>query len=193
MGRILRPIAYYREALAAISTVIKSNGLRDLKLVFVNWASDAGIVREVRELIDALGLCGQVIFIDRELDAQELREVYAIADITLNLLRQDQLGSTIFEALAVGSLLVTTDLPQYQRVAAEGARFWFVRTSHVETDLARTLEELIQNLPQAKRRAILPNQEMVRAEYRFDKNSLAFVAAIRKVIQVVQEVPQVLS
>ncbi len=88
---------------------------------------------------------------------------------------------------------MTTDLPQYQRVSAEGARFWFVRTGHVETDLVRTLEELIPNLPLAKGRAILPNQEMVTAGYRFDKNSLAFVAAIRKVLQVVPKVPQVLS
>jgi len=177
MGRILRPIAYYREALAAIARVRDLAGLR---LIFIDWASDAAVVKEVRELLEEYGLTAQTIFIDRELDAAQLREIYAVSDVALNLMRQDQLGATIFESIAVGCLVVTTDLPQYRRVAREGVRLWFVRTSHVEADLARVLRELFEQLPQAKQSAVLPNQELVRQDYRFDRNSLLFVNAVRR-------------
>jgi glycosyltransferase involved in cell wall biosynthesis len=177
MGRILRPIAYYREALAAIAHVKDLAGLR---MIFIDWASDASVVEEVRELLEEYGLAAQTIFIDRELDAGQLREIYAVSDVALNLMRQDQLGATIFESIAVGCLVVTTDLPQYRRVAQEGVRLWFVRTSHVEADLARVLRKLFEQLPQAKQSAVLPNQELVRQDYRFDRNSLLFVNAVRR-------------
>lgn len=177
MGRILRPIAYYREALAAIANVRDLAGLR---MIFIDWASDAAVVKEVRGLIERYGLSAQTLFIDRELDAGQLREIYAVSDIALNLMRQDQLGATIFESLAVGCLVVTTDLPQYLRVAKEGVRLWFVRTSHVEADLTRVLRDLLQQLPQAQQSAVHLNQELVRRDYRFDRNSLLFVNAIRR-------------
>jgi glycosyltransferase involved in cell wall biosynthesis len=177
MGRILRPIAYYREALAAIARLRDVTGLR---LIFIDWASDAAVVKEVRGLLEEYGLSAQTIFIDRELDAGQLRGIYAVSDVALNLMRQDQLGATIFESIAVGCLVVTTDLPQYRRVAQEGVRLWFVRTSHVEADLARVLRELLDQLPQAKQSAVLPNQELVRQDYRFDRNSLLFVNAVRR-------------
>jgi glycosyltransferase involved in cell wall biosynthesis len=180
MGRILRPIAYYREALAAIAEIVRDSDLAGLRMIFIDWASDAAVVKEARGLIEAYGLSAQTLFIDRELDAAQLREIYAVSDVALNLMRQDQLGATIFESLAVGCLVVTTDLPQYLRVAKEGVRLWFVRTSHVEADLTRVLRELLQRLPQAKQSAVLPNQELVRRDYRFDRNSLVFVHAIRR-------------
>jgi hypothetical protein len=60
-------------------------------------------------------------------------------------------------------------------------RLWFVRTSHVEADLARVLRELFEQLPQAKESAVLPNQELVLQDYRFDRNSLLFVNAVRRI------------
>jgi glycosyltransferase involved in cell wall biosynthesis len=180
MGRILRPIAYYREALAAIAATARTRDLAGLRLIFIDWASDAHVVKEVRGLIDEYGLSARTIFIERELDAAQLREVYAVSDLALNLMRQDQLGATIFESLAVGCLVVTTDLPQYRRIAEEGVRLWFVRTTHVEADLVRVLGELFEQLPEAKRDAVLPNQELVRRGYRFDRNSLLFVNAVRQ-------------
>jgi glycosyltransferase involved in cell wall biosynthesis len=180
MGRILRPIAYYREALAAIAATARTRDLAALRLIFIDWASDARVVEEVRVLLEEYGLSAQTIFIERELDAAQLREIYAVSDLALNLMRQDQLGATIFESLAVGCLVVTTDLPQYRRIAQEGVRLWFVRTSHVEADLARVLGELFEQLPEAKRSAVLPNQELVRQDYRFDRNSLLFVNAVRR-------------
>lgn len=183
MGRILRPIAYYREALAAIVATVRTRGLAGLRLIFIDWASDPDVVREVRRLLRQYGLSGQTIFVEHELAARQLREVYAVSDIALNLMRQDQLGSTIFEALAVGCLVVTTDLPQYRRVSAEGARFWFVRASRVEADLEQALGDLLEHLDEAKQLAVAHNQQLVQRAYRFDRNSRTFVDAIRSLAE----------
>jgi glycosyltransferase involved in cell wall biosynthesis len=182
-GRIFRPIAYYEEAVSALAKLAAMPCGPAVRAIFVNWASDAAVVEQVERRIGECGLRDSVVVIDRELDGPELREIYAISDVTLNLMKQDQLGSMLFEAMAVDSLIVTTDLPQYVRVGGEGVRWWFVRRTSVEADLLAVLAEQRADIAAARVRAVEHNRKFVRSEYDFALRSREFVEQVEMTVQ----------
>lgn len=178
MGRIYRPIAYYSEAIDALAQLAASPASHQFRAVFVNWASDPGVVSKVTSKVRSLGLEERCIFIDRQLSASELREVYGMSDIALNLLWADQLGAMIFESLAMGCILVTTDLPQYLMLPGQGLQLFYVRREKILPDLLTRLEFLMENLEVVRRAVVDGNSRIVARDYDFAREVAVFAEVL---------------
>ncbi len=180
MGRIYRPIAYYREAVEALSRIAALRDMPRFRAVFVKREPYEHIVNEVKAAMRGRGIVDRAIFVDRELDDNELRQLYTISDITLNLLSMDQLGATLLEAMAVGTVLVTTDLPQYRRLAAEGFELHFLPSGRVVEGLVSVVPRIARDCAAGPRDGVKRNRELAATRYSFAEGSLRFLDALTR-------------
>jgi len=76
-------------------------------------------VAELRQQAHDLGIIDRVRFLG-VIDHAVMPDYYALADVTISIPRTDGLPQTIFEALACGSFLILSELPQYVGTVEEG-------------------------------------------------------------------------
>jgi len=74
---------------------------------------------KLQQQANDLGIAERVRFVG-ELDYASMPDYYALADATISIPSSDGLPQTIYEALACGSFLILSHLPQYNGIVEEG-------------------------------------------------------------------------
>jgi glycosyltransferase involved in cell wall biosynthesis len=108
--RNAKPLYNKHIAVEAFSMLRKTHPNSILLLASGN--SDPAYLGQLKSQVQRLRLQDSVRFLEK-LSPIEMAELYNIADLTVSVPRTDGFPQSIYEALACGSRLLLSDLPQY--------------------------------------------------------------------------------
>jgi glycosyltransferase involved in cell wall biosynthesis len=116
--RMGKPFYNKHIILTAFARYLKGGGPSATLLVAELFATHIYAAR-LRELAKDLGIADRVRFVG-VIDPTIMPDCYALADATISIPLSDGLPQTIYEALACGSFLILSDLPQYAGTVEDG-------------------------------------------------------------------------
>ena len=117
-SRGARPLYNKHIILDAFAHYLKAGGPAATLLV-AEFSPDPAYLNRLKAQAGELGIANKVRFIG-SIDHAAIPDYYALADVTLSIPDSDGLPQTIFEALACGSFLILSDLPQYAGTVEDG-------------------------------------------------------------------------
>ena len=95
------------------------SGAPKATLLIAELAAKPKYVKELKQLVDKLGIKDQVRFLGA-IKHEEMAGYFALSDITISIPPSDGLPQSIYEALASGSFLIMNNLPSYREVVQDG-------------------------------------------------------------------------
>lgn len=141
--RAAKPLYNKHKILSAFASYFKLNA-PDATLVVSEFNSDQKYLRTLKDLAKTLEIEGHVRFIP-EIDAKSMAAYYNMANVTISLASSDGFPQTIYEALACGSHLILSDLPQYSDLAGKGLNYSLVDPEN-ESQLVQVMIKLSVDL-----------------------------------------------
>lgn len=171
-SRGAKPIYNKHIILAAFASYLRSGG-PSATLLIATINSQSSYVAELRQNAQNLGIIDRVRFLGT-VDHALMPDYYTLADVTISIPRSDGLPQTIFEALACGSFLILSDLPQYAGTVEDGvtarlvpandseavatALAWIAARPEIRAQVAQTGRAYVQRYADNRTQARLVNQ-----------------------------------
>lgn len=119
----------------------------------------------VRNTAVSLDVHQRIRWVPNFLPLDEMAQYVQAADVYLNILRWDQRGLSLFEAMAGGLVLLTNNLPVYREFLSDGANAVIVQDAGA-APLAEKMKYVIRELSDLQQRFVAINQAYVRENER---------------------------
>jgi len=113
-----------------------SNDFSSVKLIFFKYGCSDSYYRKLSELIEQLDLTRNVI-VENHVDSKQIPIYYNVADLSINLLEEDNGSPVIAEAMACGCIVLGTNCRGYKNRIIDGKNGFLVEDRN---DIKRTVE-----------------------------------------------------
>lgn len=128
--RIGQPFYNKHVILKAFAHYVRRGG-RSATLLVAELLAEPNYAAKLRQQAAELGVADRLRFVGA-IERAKMPDYYALADATISIPPSDGLPHTIYEALACGSFLILSDLPQYRDIVEEGVTARLVPAGDVD-------------------------------------------------------------
>ncbi|MBN1855447.1 MAG: glycosyltransferase family 4 protein [Dehalococcoidia bacterium] len=174
-----------------IETIVHAAGLishrgNDVHVVVaVGGSPDRNYLSSVRKLTQALGIRNKVLLVDRELDAKEMAVLYNMANATVSIPLDDQMGSCVVETMACGSVPIVAPLEAYKGYLTDGVNALLVDGDAPE-EIATAFERAVSDAA-LRQRCQTVNPSLVQANESWEVNSRKMETLYQQLIRARRE------
>jgi glycosyltransferase involved in cell wall biosynthesis len=118
--RLIGPVYNHEIILEAFTLISQKYPKYKLIMMHYNLKNTDEYWKELRDYSNQLGIANKIIWTERYLTSEEMADIYAKAEVMINIPKYDQLASTVLEGISSGCFAIVSDLKPYYEVVKDG-------------------------------------------------------------------------